>query len=172
VTLAGDRYALDPALAAEFDVDDFEREVSDACRALRRQQQGAAAQLEQALRRYRGEFLDGEPVSDWHVEPRDRVQRLYLVALMQLGEEWSREQRYAKAVEAYRRVLARDELHEEAIRALMRALVETGERSQAMRVYHRFADRLRRELDADPDDETTRLLARLQDGTATELRGA
>jgi DNA-binding SARP family transcriptional activator len=80
--------------------------------------------------------LDGEPVSDWHVEPRDRLQRLHLVALLQLGEEWSREQRYAKAVEAYRRVLARDELHEEAIRALMRAL------------------------------------ARLQEGRATELRGA
>ena len=164
MTLAGDRYALDPALAAEFDVDDFEREVSDACRALRRQQQGAAAQLEQALRRYRGEFLDGEPVSDWHVEPRDRVQRLYLVALMQLGEEWSREQRYAKAVEAYRRVLARDELHEEALLALMKCHAAVGERSQALRVYRRFADRMREELEAEPDDETTSFFEKLQAG--------
>ena len=166
VTLAGDRYAVDPALVAEFDVADFEREVTAARRALKRQQAGAAAQLEQALARYRGDFLDGEPVSDWHVEHRDQLQRLYLDSLMLLGDEWSREERHAKAVEAYRRVLARDELHEEAVRALMRALAEAGERSQAMRVYQRFADRLRAELDAEPDRETKRIFERMQHGGA------
>ena len=164
MVLAGDRYAVDPALVAEFDVAEFEREVTAARRALKRQQAGAAAQLEQALTRYRGDFLDGEPVSDWHVEHRDRLQRLYLESLMLLGDEWSREQRHGKAVEAYRRVLARDELHEEAVRALMRALAEAGERSRAMRVYQRFADRLRAELEAEPDPETKRVLERLQDG--------
>lgn len=166
VTLAGDRYAVDPALVAEFDVADFERDVSTARRALKRQQAGAAAQLEQALARYRGDFLDGEPVSDWHVEHRDRLQRLYLDSLMLLGDEWSREERHGKAVDAYRRVLARDELHEDAVRALMRALAEGGERSQAMRVYQRFSERLRAELDAEPDRETKRLFERLQDGAA------
>jgi DNA-binding SARP family transcriptional activator len=63
-------------------------------------------------------------------------------------------------------VLARDKLHEDAIRALMRALAEAGERSQAMRVYQRFAERLRAELDAEPDRETRRIFERLQDGTA------
>ena len=164
VTLAGDRYAVDPALVAEFDVADFDRDVTAARRALKRQQAGAAAQLEQALARYRGDFLDGEPVSDWHMEHRDRLQRLYLESLMLLGGEWAREERHAKAVEAYRRVLARDELHEEAVRSLMRALAESGERSQALRVYQRFSDRLRAELDAEPDRETKRMLERLQDG--------
>jgi predicted ATPase/DNA-binding SARP family transcriptional activator len=164
VTLTGDRYAVDPALIAEFDAAEFERDVVAARRALKRQQAGASAPLEQALARYRGDFLDGEPVSDWHIEHRERLQRLYLEALMQLGEERMREQRFAKAVEAYRSVLARDELHEEAIRALMDALAESGERSQALRVYQRFAERLRRELDAEPDDETVRLLETLQGG--------
>ncbi len=167
VTLAGDRYAVDPALVAEFDATEFERDVVGARRALKRQQAGAAAQLEQALARYRGDFLDGEPVSDWHVEFRDRLQRLYLDSLMLLGDDWSREQRYQKAVDAYRRVLARDELHEEAVRALMRALGEAGERSQALRVYQRFSERLRSELDAEPDRETKRLLEQLQDGTGS-----
>lgn len=75
--------------------------------------------------------------------------------------------RHGKAVEAYRRVLARDELHEDAVRALMRALAEAGERSQAMRMYQRFADRLRAELDAEPDRETKRLFERLHDGAAS-----
>lgn len=40
----------------------------------------------------------------------------------------SRQQRHAKAVEADRRILARHELHEEALRALMRAFAAAGER--------------------------------------------
>jgi predicted ATPase/DNA-binding SARP family transcriptional activator len=162
VTLAGDRYRVDPELVEQFDAADFERDVADARRALKRQQNAAAAQLEQVIARYRGDFLDGEPVGDWHLEYRDRLQRLYMDALMELGAAYTREERHDKAAEVYRRVLARDELHEEALRALMRSLAEAGERSQALRVYHRFADRMREELESQPGRETTRLFERLQ----------
>jgi DNA-binding SARP family transcriptional activator len=70
----------------------------------------------------------------------------------------------AKAAETYRRVLARDELHEEALLALMKSHAGMGERSQALRAYRRFADRMREELDADPDDETTSFFEVLQRG--------
>ena len=162
VTLTGDRYAVDPALIAEFDAAEFEHEVLSARRALKRQQEGAAAQLEQALTRYRGDFLDGEPVSDWHNEHRDRLQRLYLDSLMLLGERHAADGRHGKAAEAFRRVLARDELHEEALRALMKSLAEAGERSQAMRIYQRFAGRLKEEMQAEPQRETVRLLEHLR----------
>ena len=62
----------------------------------------------------------------------------------------------------FRRVLARDELHEEALRALMRSLAEAGERSQALRAYRQFATRLREELEAEPEEETTELSEQLQ----------
>jgi DNA-binding SARP family transcriptional activator len=161
VLLSGERYVVDPALIGEFDAELFEREVMAARRALKRQQEAAAAQLEHALSRYRGDFLDGEPVGDWHVDTRERLQRMYVDSLMELGAQYQREDRPAKAAEAYRRVLARDELHEEALRALMSALAEAGERSQALRVYRRFADRLRSELQVEPAVETTRLVERL-----------
>jgi DNA-binding SARP family transcriptional activator len=61
-------------------------------------------------------------------------------------------------------VLARDELHEEALRALMRTLAESGERSQALRAYQRFADRLEKELEAEPEEETVELMEELQGG--------
>ncbi|HET7459501.1 MAG TPA: BTAD domain-containing putative transcriptional regulator [Gemmatimonadaceae bacterium] len=166
VTLVNDRYRVDPALVEEFDVDEFEREVAAARRALKRQEEGATAKLEQALTRFRGDLLDGEPVGDWHLEHRDRLQRTYVDALMELGARLAKEDRPAKAAEAYRRVLARDELHEEALQALMRCHAGLGERSQAMRVYRRFADRMREELEAEPDGETTRLFERLQQGGA------
>ena len=164
VTLTNDRYRVDPELVEEFDVAEFEREVTAARRALKRQQEGAAAQLEQALSRFRGDLLDGEPVGDWHLEHRDHLQRLYVDSLMELGAQLAKEERHAKAAEAYRRVLARDELHEEALLALMRCHAGLGERSQALRAYRHFADRLRKELEAEPGDRTTRLFEKLQQG--------
>jgi len=164
ITLVHDRYRVDPAVLEEFDVLAFERDVADARRALKRKEDGASAKLEQALARFRGDFLDGEPVGDWHLEHRDRLQRVFVDALMELGARFVAEDRHAKAADVYRRVLARDELHEEALLALMKAHAAMGERSQALRAYRRFADRMREELDAEPDDETTAFFEKLQQG--------
>jgi DNA-binding SARP family transcriptional activator len=162
IVVAGERYAVDPAVVAEFDAAAFERELADARRALRRQQEGATAQLEAALERVRGDLLDGEPAGDWHLEHRDRLQRLCVDALMALGEQLVREGQPARAAEAYRRVLARDELHEEALQALMRCQAASGERTQALRAYQRFATRLREELESEPGAATVRLFERLR----------
>jgi predicted ATPase/DNA-binding SARP family transcriptional activator len=162
VTLANERYRIDPTVLDEFDVAEFEREIAVARRAIKRQQEGATAQLEQALARYRGDFLDGEPAGDWHLEHRERLQRLYVDALMELGGCLVRQNRHVEAVATYRRVLARDELHEEALRALMRSHAALDERPQALRVYRRFADQLQQELATKPGAETARLFERLQ----------
>jgi predicted ATPase/DNA-binding SARP family transcriptional activator len=164
VTLAHERYRVDPAVLEEFDVAVFESDVAEARRALKRQDESASARLEQALARFRGDFLDGEPVGDWHLEHRDRTQRIYVDALMELGARLVKEERFARAADAYRRVLARDELHEEALLALMKCHAGVGERSQALRAYRRFAERMKEELDAEPDEETTEFFEGLQRG--------
>jgi DNA-binding SARP family transcriptional activator len=162
VTLSAERYRIEERRIEQLDFTVFEREVAAARRGLRSEPDGATARLERALALYRGDFLEGEPVGDWHLEYRDRFQQLYVSALMELGSRYAVEARHAKAAEAFRRVLARDELHEEALRALMRAFEESGERSLALRAYQRFAARLRDELDASPEEETLRLMKRLQ----------
>jgi DNA-binding SARP family transcriptional activator len=164
ITLSNDRYRVDPAVVAEFDVADFERDLAAARKMLKRQEDGAVAALERALERFRGDLLDGEPAGDWHLEHRDHLQRLYGDGLMELAARLAKEERHAKAADAYRRLLARDDLHEEAVRALMECHVELGERAQALRVYQRFAERLMKELDAEPDDETTELFERIRAG--------
>ena len=167
VSLNGERYRIDVgSLVEEFDAATFEREVVAARRAVKRQAQGATHQLEQAIALYRGDFLDGEPAADWHVEHRERLQRMYIDALMELAAQHVKEERHAKAAEVYRRVLARDELHEDALRSLMRALADSGDRSQALRAYKRFSERLRSEMDAEPAKETLRLFERLQTAPA------
>jgi len=166
VSLANERYRIDPEFVAEFDVAEFERDLANARRAIKRQEEGASVRLEQALAHFHGDFLDGEPVGDWHLEHRERLQRLYVDGLMELGARWVAEERPAKAAEAYRRVLARDELHEDATVALMRCQSASGERAQAIRVYRRFVDKLREELDAEPGEEAVQLCEQLQQGVS------
>jgi len=101
--------------------------------------------------------MDGEPAGDWSLDHRDRLQRLFSDALMELGNQHATEDRIAKAADAYRRLLARDDLNEDATRALMRCYARVGERSQALRLYQRFSERLRKELDAEPEEETREL---------------
>jgi DNA-binding SARP family transcriptional activator len=163
VSLEHDRYKIDPELV-ELDSELFDEETTAARRALKRKTEGAAAQLESALGRYRGDFLDGEPVGDWSLEHRDALQRLYVDASMELGAYLVGADQHAEAAETYRRVLARDELHEEAVRALMRSLAGSGERSQALRAYQRFAEKLAKELEAEPEEETVELMEELQTG--------
>ena len=162
ITLTNERYRVDPAVIAEFDVAEFERDVVAARRALKRREEGATGALERAIARFRGDFLDGEPAGDWHLEHRDRLQRLFVDALMELGDRHAEEGRNAKAADAYRRVLARDDLNEDATRALMRCYVKAGERAQALRLYQRFAERLRKELDAEPEEETQGLIEEIK----------
>lgn len=162
VVMDGDRYRVAPTLIGAFDVWQFERSLDAAFTALRRQSDDAATHLEQALALYRGDLLDGEPAGDWHLEFRGQLQRRNVEGLMALGALYGRSGRPAKAIETYRRVLARDEMSEEALRALMQAYAQRGERAQALREYQRFAERLMRELRVQPSGETQRLAAGLQ----------
>jgi DNA-binding SARP family transcriptional activator len=164
VTLVNDRYRIPPDLIEEFDVRAFEQNVTAARFALKRQEADAVTRLEQALARFGGDLLDGEPVGDWHLEHRDQLQRLYVDALMDLGARHTREERHERAAEAFRRVLAHDCVHEQALQELMRCHVAMGERPQALRLYRQFADRLRAELETEPGVDTVRLFERLQQG--------
>jgi predicted ATPase len=164
VTLEQERYRVDPTLVDELDVVVFEREVVAARASLKRGEPGAVASLERAVARFRGDFLDGEPAGDWHLEHRDRLQRLYVDALMELGGHLLIDDRAEKAIDVNRRVLTRDPLHEEAALALMRAHASLGERAQALRVYKRLAELLRTELDAEPGVAMVRLSEQLQHG--------
>lgn len=172
VTLEADRYRVDRALVETFDVWQFETDTRGALDALRRGREDAATALEGALAHYHGDLLDGEPVGDWHLEHRERLQRLFAQGMTALGAHWSAAGRPAKAAETYQRLLARDPLHEEAVRGVMEAQAELGERAQALRAYRRFVELLRREVGAEPSARTTALAARVQRGAAADIAHA
>lgn len=161
IVSSADRYRVSPELRCDFDVVTFEREASAL---LRGRTAPDIDRLRAALGRYRGPFLDGEIVGDWHLDIRGRLARMHLDALLTLGGWLVAEQRYAEAADAYRDAVVADDLHEPAYRELMTCLARTGDRAQALRLYQRLVHLLRDELDAEPEPETVQLHARLQEG--------
>jgi DNA-binding SARP family transcriptional activator/tetratricopeptide (TPR) repeat protein len=69
---------------------------------------------------------------------------------------------------AARRVIAFDPTHEGAARVLMRALVEMGERAQALHEYERCRDAVRSSLDVEPCSETHALYQALRTLSSAE----
>jgi predicted ATPase/DNA-binding SARP family transcriptional activator len=165
IVLDEDRYRLDPRRPWELDAARFDAELAAALAdAAAPGAVAAVAALENVLALYRGPLFDSEEVGDWHLELRDRLQLRFCEGLVALGRLHGDAGRHREAAEAFRRLLAADELHEEGCRGLMTSLARLGERAQALRVYRDLASRLWDELGTDPGAETTELFERLQAG--------
>jgi predicted ATPase/DNA-binding SARP family transcriptional activator len=161
VTLESERYRINPEFGFELDAAIFKDQATAALRRVRAGA-GSAEQLNAAVALYRGDFLDGEGTRDWYLEHRDHLQRLYIDALAALGEILILDGDYTTATETYRRILARDNLREDAHRQLILCLSRAGDRARALKHYERLLVLLREELGAEPETETTQLYERLK----------
>jgi DNA-binding SARP family transcriptional activator len=153
ITKTNERYGLAAEVRCVFDAALFEREVEEALSDLRAGK-NALERLRVALTWYRGPFLEDEVVGDWHLETRDRLARIHQDGAFALGEALSAAGRHAEAADAYRRVIAQDDLHEPAYRQLMLSLARAGDRSQALRLYQRLETLLEKELETSPEPAT------------------
>ncbi len=172
----GDRYRVAWELGVRFDARTFETVLRPFVAGGPRSARPASAQagngpppavepgpeVEGALDLYRGDFLAEEGAGDWHLETRDRLRRLYADALLRLAGRREQAGAHAEAAELYRRVVAVEELHEDAHRRLMACLARAGDRAGALRHYDRLAAVLRSELEAEPEPETRALYDRLR----------
>src|SRR5919199_1521007 len=158
-------YAFNRALPHWFDVDAFEANLCQAQALLADAYDphvaAARPYLEEAVRLYRGEFLEELATGEWALLRRDDLQREYLGVLLALGAVWFAAGCYARAASIYRQVIVHDSYLEFAHRALMRCYVRLGERCQGLRHYQELCERTRHELGAVPDPETTALFEEL-----------
>jgi DNA-binding SARP family transcriptional activator len=159
VTLDGERYRIARAARVWFDATIFEREIVTA---LRDRSAESTERLARALDLYRGPFLAGEPVGDWHLQLHDRLRRLCVDGRFELGRRLMDAEQLAEAAEAFQHLLQLEDLHEEAYRHLMVCEARLGARIGALRRYERLVLHLRDELDAEPEPETVRLYDRLR----------
>ncbi len=116
---------------------------------------------------YPGELLPEDPYEPWTRGPREELHALHRDVLVRLSDRLRAAGRLAEAEAALDRALARDPMHEPALRVLLRVLAEQGRRSTALLRYERARDDLRSAYGTDPDPETRRLYRDLLVGSAS-----
>jgi predicted ATPase/DNA-binding SARP family transcriptional activator/Tfp pilus assembly protein PilF len=170
---------LNPAASLEVDVARFGALLDAAERHAHRGWAvcGPCGQrLAAALGLYRGDFLsqlfvaDSAPFEEWALLWRERLRQRALTALERLAQqaEWRGE--YAAAAAHARRQVDLDPLRESAQRDLLRLLALDGQLAAAEAQYDFLRRALAAELDLEPEDETTRLMAQIRLGRLDELR--
>jgi DNA-binding SARP family transcriptional activator/predicted ATPase len=125
-------------------------------------------QLEEAVKLYRGEFLEGLFVGDsvsfeeWALLRRERLHRLALDKLYHLAHHYERQRKYDRARRYARRQVELEPWREEAHQQLMRLLARSGQRSTALAQYERCRRILAKELGVEPDEQTQTLYERIR----------
>ncbi|GGT62317.1 SARP family transcriptional regulator [Actinomadura citrea] len=134
------------------DVEQFEQALADG-------------RLEDAVRVYRGELLEGD-YDEWIADERERLAELHMEALGELARRHERERNWPAAIRRAEQLVGCDPLREEGHRLLIRVSGEGGDRVRALRTYHVCAATLERELGVEPSPETRAMYEELLAETA------
>ena len=111
----------------------------------------------ETLRLYRGHLFAHEPEQPWMLAPRERLRRLWLSLVRQLGDCYEARGEQDRACELYQRAVDLDPLAEEVYRRLMRCQQRAGEAVEAMHTYQCCREQLGTVLGVAPSPETERL---------------
>ena len=106
------KYAFNRSFPYSYDVEQFEQQAREGLRQRTPEPEHAQALLEAAVESYRGEYLDDMPVMDWFAERRDGLRRLYLESLFALGQLYTAQRDYHRALATFRQIITRDRYDE------------------------------------------------------------
>ncbi|MEQ8174591.1 MAG: BTAD domain-containing putative transcriptional regulator [Syntrophomonadaceae bacterium] len=109
------------------------------------------ALLEEAVRLYQGNFLEGDQLENWTFVEREELKSLYLSAAMNLAQIYLREKETAKAEVLLLRLLALDPYHEEACLNLLNLYLALNQRARAVKLLTGFIRRFQEDLGLQPD---------------------
>ena len=158
------RYAFGRSRDYSYDVEAFEKHLSEARRLQIKAPEQAIQNLQEAAGLYTGDFLEDIAHSEWMLERQEELRRAYGESLLLLGRLLLSQERNAEAAEAYRKAISHDRFVEEAHRGLMRSQAALGEPGGALRHYEELAKLLQEQLGASPAPETLALYERLRAG--------
>jgi LuxR family maltose regulon positive regulatory protein len=145
-----------------------ESEVCDACLSV----------LDQTVKLYRGDFLDGLNLSDcpsfdeWQFFQRDSLRQEFTDVLRWLSAGHAQRCHWDSAITYARRWVALDRLHEPAYRALMDLYARSGQRTAALRQYEELKRQLQEQIDQAPEPETYKLYEQIRGHAETKHIGA
>jgi predicted ATPase/DNA-binding SARP family transcriptional activator len=122
---------------------------------------GGGENLERAVELYRGTLLEG-CAEEWIFQDRDAREQDCLRILQKLADDCYSAKDYPATIAHCRRAIGVDPLRDAPRRRLMEALQASGDRNAALHVFREFADLLRKELGASPDEATSDLYLRIR----------
>jgi DNA-binding SARP family transcriptional activator len=96
---------------------------------------------------------------DWLADDRERVRQLRLHALESISDELSLDGRHVAAIQAALAAVRLDPLRETAHAALIRAHLAEGNRSEALRQFHRYREILATGLSVEPSESIRQMIA-------------
>lgn len=148
-----------------FDVESFETLLAQAQKLQFEAPVQAIHSLQEAIKLYRGDFLENQLTGDWYLLRQSAMRKKYVNALLALGQLFLGQEQYTQAVDTYGHLIAHDRFVESAHRELMRCYALQGERSQALRHYQTLEEMMYEEFGSSPDPETMELFQQIRDGT-------
>jgi DNA-binding SARP family transcriptional activator len=157
----GDSLSL-PATGLWVDVDAFH------VAALRARRTADPDDYAAALSLYGDGLLPEDRYEEWSIEPRDELHADFLALLGELAGLLEARGEVDEAIAVVRRLVAADQLNEEAHAQLVRLYALTGRRTEAIRQYEHLRELLARELGTEPSPETQRLFEEVRAKRAAE----
>ncbi len=137
------------------DVRGFERLLTQSEEGLRAKQVERAIQrIEKSVALYKGHFLAGEAKEPWTLSQRERLRDRFITAINRLGRCLEEREELDQAITCYKRGIEADELAERLYQRLMLCHKQTGNRSEAIRVYRRCRAVLSTSLGIEPSAKT------------------
>ena len=130
-----------------------------------------ARRLQEAVERYRGDFMagfnlpDSPGFEDWRFFQGEELRGLLVEALQHLVGWHVSQGEYEQGIEHARRWLALDRLHEPAHRSLMQLYAWSGQQAAALRQYQECLRLLQEELGLEPEEETRALYEEIRSRT-------
>lgn len=164
ITFENGFYAFNRQLCYWFDVEVFEELVTEAQRLQVETPTLAIHKLEEAIKLYRGDFLEDTPTGDWYILRQRELKKKYMDILFLLGRLFFVQKQYAQAIDVYCQLVAYDGFLEAAHREIIRCYALLGERGQALRHYQTLAHMMRSEFGSPPAPESIALFEHLRKG--------
>jgi predicted ATPase/DNA-binding SARP family transcriptional activator/DNA-binding NarL/FixJ family response regulator len=157
--LRDEQLLLCPDCAVWVDVEGFEEAAATARHAME------SAAIRAAIDLYTGELLPEDRYEPWVEERRAHLREVHLSLLLELAALYEERGEFGEAIEALRRMVTEEPIHEGAHVCLMRLYAQLGRRREALGQYERLRESLFGELGKEPEAASTRLQQEIWAGT-------
>ena len=114
-----------------------------------------------AVALYREDFLARDIDAPWAEALRESLKQRYIQVLLRVARNYETLGSWTKAVHHYEMALECDPVLEEAYRRLMTLYADKGKRSQALQVFEKCRENLRKHVDVEPDEVTVSIYRRI-----------